>query len=247
MPEPFTMAAFAYGTYRTWRKARSPKTVPRSASEPEPTFVYPTWSGDGRPSPRSSGSSTGTLPTLSRSVYEPDLSLVDAMKNLRPYVDVHEIPDILPSVVEDTPASADVPDVSDVPLSVPDVPATTDDSEVLDSPESLPPSTETVNEVQNAVPQVAVGLGVPGGHRHYGGTGGNGEGPHLGHVSFHNSWVNLTINGGTGGDGGAAGSIGGTVGRAEVQSTLSPDAVAAPAARLPRPFPLGPGASSLAA
>ncbi|KAF7361451.1 hypothetical protein MSAN_01178200 [Mycena sanguinolenta] len=48
--------------------------------------------------------------------------------------------------------------------------------------------------------------------RHTGGDGGRGEGPTLGHMNFHNSFINLIINGGTGGDGGAAGFIGGNGG-----------------------------------
>ncbi|KAJ7259091.1 hypothetical protein B0H12DRAFT_1232082 [Mycena haematopus] len=191
------MAAFAYGSYRSWRKTHGSKTLP--------TSVYPTrtrgQSRDSRPSSGASGSSTRRLPPLPSSVSEPDLI---------PYVDVHEIPDILP----ETPTTADVPDVL---LSVPDTPATTDFPEVPDSSSSTESEGKLLAKsvsrdltyfiiVRNAVAQIA---DVSAGHRHYGGTGGNGEGPFLGQMSFHNSFVNLIITGGTGGDGGAAGSIGG--------------------------------------
>ncbi|KAF7361452.1 hypothetical protein MSAN_01178300 [Mycena sanguinolenta] len=126
MPEPFTMA-LAYGAYQGWRQARKgasrhgppdvsspdsetqsalsevmvPKTLPRSVSEPEPTFLYPTWS-------------RGQSRTLTRSVSEPDLTLVHEVPDKLPPLlsaDILDVPDVLPGVDTSAPVVPEDPDV----------------------------------------------------------------------------------------------------------------------------------------
>ncbi|KAF7361450.1 hypothetical protein MSAN_01178100 [Mycena sanguinolenta] len=206
MPEFFTVAFAVYGAYQGLRKARkaAKRLGPPEVSSPDSETV-PDDAEDA---------------DLARAIAQ---SLQEMELQQRPRLD------ILPTVVN----TAATPDDPDDRIFRPHSPATVPHQQAESNWEARPNEEFFPHSFEHSTSRYDDDLGedalqplgplgaslIIAGQvegqarvRHTGGEGGRGEGLNLGQMSFHNSYVNLIINGGTGGDGGAAGTIAGGTG-----------------------------------